>query len=178
MEQPDQQNIVSRLVSLMAKSPQTFLYRKRNGQMRRGHGTLQYDVIKNHLGNGTRKRPETATAYWDFDKNEWRSFRNLHLSSIFEYYPVFRYSTNGYGIVDYNGNILAPLVKTTTLSMLGQGFLSKYIAQNGYRKAQSKVFEISRNLREREGQKNLDVKPTMSIMTSSQILRLVQRFNA
>ena len=170
----EQSQLVQRLIALMSKSPQTFIYRKRNGRMRKGHGTLQYDVIKNHLGSGTRKPPETATAYWDLDKNEWRSFRNLHLNSIFEYYPVFRYSTNGYGVVDYNGNILAPLVKTTTLDMLGQGFLSKYIAQNGYRKVQNKVFEISRRQRELEGQKKLDVKPTMSVMTSLQILRLIE----
>lgn len=172
--QLEQKEMVDRLVSLMMKSPQTFLYRKKNGRMRRGHGTLEYDVIKNHLGNGLRKRPETATAYWDLDKNEWRSFRNLHLDSIFEYYPVFRYSTNGYGVLDYNGNILAPLVKTTTIGMLGQGFLSTYIAQTAYRKAQGKILETSHHLRELEGQKKLDVRPTMSVMTSSQILRLVK----
>lgn len=174
MTQLEQSQMVKRLVNLMTKAPQTFLYRKKNGQMRRGRGTLQYDVIRNHLGTGLRKRPNTATAYWDLDRNEWRSFRNLHLNSIFEYYPVFRYSTNGYGVIDYNGNILAPLVKTTTVEMLGQGFLSTYIAQSAYRKVQSKVLETSHHLRELEGQKKLDVKPTMSVMTSTQILKLIK----
>ena len=173
-----QQQLVARLVDLMMKSPQTFLYRKKNGQMRRGHGTLQYDVIRPHLGSGLRKRPETATAYWDLDKNEWRSFRNLHLDAIFEYYPVFRYSTNGYGVVDYDESILAPLVKTTTLDLLGKGFLSTYIAKSAYAKAMAKVLETSKRLREQEGQKKIDVRPTMSVMTSSQIMRLCQTLRA
>ena len=167
--------MVSRLVDLMMKSPQTFLYRKKNGQMRRGRGTLQYDVIRSHLGGGTRKRPETATAYWDLDKNEWRSFRNLHLNCIYEYYPVFRYCEDGFGVVCGNGSIFAPITRRTTLNMLGSGFMSTYLAQNGYKKVTGKVFELCRKLRAREHiQGDANLRPTMSVMTSTEILQLIE----
>ena len=170
----EQQKMVSRLVDLMVKSPQTFLYRKKNGQMRRGRGTLEYDVIRPHLGTGTRKRPETATAYWDLDRNEWRSFRNLSLDCIFEYYPVFRYCEDGFGIVNYNRAILAPITQNTTLKMIGPGFMSKYTAETAYRNIMSKVLDTCRKLRAREKITNIAVKPTMSVMTSQEILQMIQ----
>ena len=52
-----------------------FTYIKKDGSTREAKGTLQEKFITvTSTGTNTRPKPDNIVAYWDLDKNAWRSF--------------------------------------------------------------------------------------------------------
>lgn len=67
----------------------TFKFVKRNGEIRKAHGTLHPDFLPPPRGGAP--KPEKQMVYYDLDKKHWRSFRSykfikiLNVESVSEY---------------------------------------------------------------------------------------------
>ena len=63
-----------------------FTYTKKNGELREAIGTTNLEAIDNEdcTPKGTGKKPDGVIAYWDFDKEAWRSCREDSVVEIIE----------------------------------------------------------------------------------------------
>ena len=71
------------LVSAMDSDIVTFTFTKSNGSSRIAEGTRNLDIIPINAhpkGDGTRKKAEGVVTYFDWSRQEWRSFK---LSSVY-----------------------------------------------------------------------------------------------
>ena len=62
-----------------------FLYRKKNGSIRKAWGTLLEKVVNNNTnGRGYPRKLDGLQAYFDIELQEWRSFRYENLITILD----------------------------------------------------------------------------------------------
>lgn len=60
-----------------------FVYAKKDGTLREAWGTLNRSLLEKHVnGNGISREYYATTAYYDTEKNGWRSFRWENLVAI------------------------------------------------------------------------------------------------
>lgn len=64
----------------------TFKFKKRNGEIRKAHGTLHPDYLPPLRGGSP--KPERQMVYYDLDKKQWRSFRSYSFIKILNIKPV------------------------------------------------------------------------------------------
>lgn len=64
----------------------TFKFEKRNGDIRKAHGTLHPDYLPPLRGGSP--KPERQMVYYDLDKGAWRSFRSYKFIKILNIKPV------------------------------------------------------------------------------------------
>lgn len=64
----------------------TFKFKKRNGEIRKAHGTLHPSYLPALRGGSP--KPERQMVYYDLDKKQWRSFRSYSFIKILNIKPV------------------------------------------------------------------------------------------
>lgn len=75
----------AKLYRAMCKSTATFTFRKVDGTLRHSTGTLSVQVIPSHsipAGVHPHAKNSNRQAYFDMDKQEWRSYKRENLISI------------------------------------------------------------------------------------------------
>ena len=75
----------AKLYKAMCKSTVTFTFRKVNGSVRHSTGTLSVQVIPTHsipTGVHPHTKNSNRQAYFDTEKQEWRSYKRENLISI------------------------------------------------------------------------------------------------
>ena len=75
----------AKLYRALASSVVTFEYRKVDGSLRRSTGTISPNHIPSgNIPNGIHPYAKNSNrqAYFDFDKNEWRSYKRENLITI------------------------------------------------------------------------------------------------
>ena len=75
----------AKLYKAMCKSTVTFTFRKVDGTVRHSTGTLSVQVIPSHsIPTGVKKKKKNSNrqAYFDMEKQEWRSYKRENLISI------------------------------------------------------------------------------------------------
>ena len=73
------------LCKRLSAGPVRFTYRKANGEERKAYGTTKNDVVLENNGtlpNGNGVEKKNVKAYFDLDKQGWRSFTIDALLSI------------------------------------------------------------------------------------------------
>ena len=61
-----------------------FMYQKKNGELREAWGTTSRSLARKHTnGNGASREHYAATAYFDVEKGDWRSFRWENIVAVF-----------------------------------------------------------------------------------------------
>lgn len=71
-----------KLVRRMHSEVVRFYFRKVDGTLREAWGTLRPDIAPPMVGNDTRKKNDTVQTYFDTEKNEWRCYKRLNITSI------------------------------------------------------------------------------------------------
>lgn len=72
---------IARLKKLMATRIVQFTFQKLDGTIRTAWGTLMQDRIS-VVGSTDRKPNDSLTAYWDTEKEAWRSFKNILFQGV------------------------------------------------------------------------------------------------
>ena len=72
---------------ILRKNIVTFKFQKRDGSIRKAHGTLYPDFLPELKGTGG-PRPAYQMVYYDLDKFGWRSFRSFKFIKIIKQVPV------------------------------------------------------------------------------------------
>ena len=66
----------------MTKGIVKFYFQKVDGSIREAYGTLKESIIPATAGTDNRKKNDTVQTYFDTEKQEWRCFKKLNLTSI------------------------------------------------------------------------------------------------
>lgn len=74
--------VILRLKLKMQTKIVQFYYQKMNGEIRQAFGTLQDDVVNEHMKGTGRKPNENLFTYFDCEKQEFRSFKKFNIIRI------------------------------------------------------------------------------------------------
>lgn len=74
--------VILRLKLKMQTKIVQFYYQKMNGEIRQAFGTLQDDIVNEHVKGTGRKPNENLFTYFDCEKQEFRSFKKFNIIRI------------------------------------------------------------------------------------------------
>lgn len=74
--------VILRLKLKMQTKIVQFYYQKMNGEIRQAFGTLQDDIVNEHMKGTGRKPNENLFTYFDCEKQEFRSFKKFNIIRI------------------------------------------------------------------------------------------------
>lgn len=74
--------VILRLKLKMQTKIVQFYYQKMNGEIRQAFGTLQDDIVNEHVKGTGRKQNENLFTYFDCEKQEFRSFKKFNIIRI------------------------------------------------------------------------------------------------
>ena len=74
--------VILRLKLKMQTKIAQFYYQKMNGEIRQAFGTLQDDIVNEHVKGTGRKPNENLFTYFDCEKQEFRSFKKFNIIRI------------------------------------------------------------------------------------------------
>ena len=72
--------LIAKLRKTMRNRVVEFFFKKTDGTIRQAFGTLADNRVPQT--NGTRKTADTCVAYWDCEKEAWRSFKKVNLINV------------------------------------------------------------------------------------------------